>query len=53
MMTFKELMEALEELQNLGVDMDKPALVALHEGVTKVKTVFTNGRMDPYMDARK
>lgn len=51
-MTFKELMNTLKELEELGVDMDKPACVATSDGIHKVRTVFTNGHRDPYMDVR-
>ena len=51
-MTFKELKEALEEFERLGVDLDVPANVALHDRVTKCKKMFTNAHGHLFMDTR-
>lgn len=52
-MTYKELQEALSKLEELGVDMNEPALVASYEGVRQIKSVFTNSLGVLYMDVRK
>ena len=51
-MTFKELKAALEEFESLGVDLDVPAIVALHDRVTKCKKLFTNTHGKLFMDTR-
>jgi hypothetical protein len=51
-MTFKELKEALGEFERLGVDLDTTANIALHEGVTKCKKLFTNAHGNLFMDTR-
>jgi hypothetical protein len=51
-MTFKELKAALEEFERLGVDLDVPANVALHDRVTKCKKLFTNTHGELFMDTR-
>ncbi len=51
-MTFKELKEALEEFERLGVDLDTTANIALQEGVTKCKKLFTNSQGYLFIDTR-
>ena len=51
-MTLKDLKDALQELEKMGVDMNKRAVVASHDGVKGVKSVFNNGLGDIYLDVR-
>ena len=51
-MTFKELKEALEEFERLGVDLNNTANVALHDRVTKCRKLFTNGQGYLFIDTR-
>ena len=52
-MTFRELKDALLELESLGVDLGVVANVATHDGVTKVRKLFTNTRGELFIDTRK
>ena len=51
-MTFKELKEALEEFERLGLDLDSTANIVTHERVTKCKKLFTNSQGALFMDTR-
>ena len=51
-MTFKELKEALEEFERLGVDLNTTANIAIHDGVTKCKKMFTNTHGHLFIDTR-
>lgn len=51
-MTFRELKDALDQLDKLGVDLDVHANIAMQSGVTKVKTLFTNSQGDLFIDTR-
>lgn len=51
-MTFRELKEALKELESLGVDLDVVANIATYNGVTKVKKLFTNSRGELFIETR-
>ena len=51
-MTFRELKEALEKMESLGVSLDVTAQIATHNGVTKCKQIFTNTHGQLFMDTR-
>jgi hypothetical protein len=51
-MTFKELKEALEELERLGGYLDSTANIATHERVTKCRKLFTNSQGHLFLDTR-
>jgi hypothetical protein len=51
--TFRELKDALDELEKLGVDLDVTANLATHEGVKKVRKFFTNSQGALFMETRK
>lgn len=52
-MTFRELKDALEELEALGVSLDTTACIATSSGVTKAKSLFTNSQRELFMETRK
>lgn len=52
-MTYRELKEALDELEELGVDLDVAANLATHEGVKKVRKLFTNSQGHLFMETRR
>lgn len=52
-MTFEELYQSLKKLEELGVNLNKPANIATENGVKKVKSIFTNVNGEPFMDIRK
>lgn len=52
-MTFRELREVLDELEELGVDLDVTVNLATHEGVKKVRKLFTNSQGHLFMETRR